>query len=555
MFEMYECSKRLARLSDMAKKQIQPFAPDEQHYGQEVMQALERLEDVIHVRKYPGSSDKYFWPKGSYPVQLMYSYDINSTNAMGALQVHTMASLCNTQTMVTNLSFNEALARLRKRVKRHDMFKGLQESIIQDIAWFERIDSNWREHCQKIRDILGLLGELVRVINRGPDWVQICENRGWDSKKLIGHNDLSSVASMLTQKITTKGVTRVSLQDLLTKIDNIEKAKYFFNQIYECVMPAVYHLQELAHEEQKISIADLLTAHVTRIVDALLRLHEAINKTYRNINNSEYYTFASIDELLDAKIDNTMSLREAILFSQDGLVGTNILLRRISDTLENLHKNTINFVRPLGQRYTMYDKMQTSLVVAKTLCRLVECGDLAQIRAMEPHSYNIDLLIDLPVQLQASTLYKDAMYACTCPLSVYAGIYNALILAVLYRHTEIVQYFLSQGANRNIKGGRFQDLSAEDAVALAIPGIIKPASPELKRLLPGKIIRGNFGRNESFYKPVDFNNPFGKASETGKALTSEELNETSGKAGETGKALTSEELNETSNKNNKCAIC
>lgn len=521
--ELYECSKRFGILSDMVKKEIQPFAPDEEHYGRDVMQALERLNVVIQVRKNSNNSDKYFAPKGSYLAREMPFYDITTTNAMRKLRVHTIKSCYQTQTIVENRSLNDELARLRQRANRYCMFQNLEKSIIQDMTWIERIDGNCYQYCQKIRDILGLLGDLVRVVNQGPDWVQLCEDRGWDSKKLTDEYDLSSNVSMSTQRIVTKGVTHASLQDLLVKINNIEKAKYFFNHVYEHVMPVVYHLQELAHEEKETIIADLVTARVTRIVGALLRLYKAIDRKYRNINDSEYYPFVSIDELLDANIDHTMSLREAILFSDDKLVQPNILLQRVSDTLNILHKNTIDFVRPLGQKYTMHSGMQTSLVVAKTLCRLVECGDLAQIRDMDPCSYNIDLLVELPMQIQFSTLYTDAMYAWTYRPSVYAGKYNALILAVLYRYTDIVRYFLEKGANPKIKGGRLHDLSAESSVTLVVPGIIKPAPPELRQLFPqlflSKItIKGSFGKHQAFYRPIDFSDPLGTAGETSEKL-------------------------------------
>lgn len=506
MFENYEyqrLSLRYETLSSNVSTLIQSFAPNDAYYSQEVKQALKRLKAVIVVQNRLNNWIDYCWPRGQYPsVNHMNTYDICSIETMKNVRVETI-TLDNDGVqygkLMSNVSLGEAMERLQKKAFRHSQFKELWELIKKDMIVMASINSICAEYCKKMQVSLYLLRDLVCVVNQGPNWTQLCEDSGWDSEKIIDHYDLSSAASMLTQEITARGVRHFSLKKWLTKIDNLEKTKYLFNELYKQVMPEVYHLQELANQYEQPA-ANLMKSHAIYIADALRRLYDAIILEHEKINNLQYGNFSTIKNMLAARISGEMSLREAILLTDDTRKTPETLQRLISDVLESMHTNTLDFVRPLGQTYTMYDGIHASIVVAKTLCRLVECGDVDQIQAIDPSLYDVDLLIGSPIQLQVSTLLKDVIYTYSYPLSVYAGIYNALILAVLYRHTNIVRYFLEKGANPQIKGGRFHDLSAETCVSLRIPGL-KPAPAELIQLfqeLP--TIKRNFGNNVNFYK-------------------------------------------------------
>lgn len=496
MLEQYEYNKKITAafntLTNVVTEQIQLFAPDEAHYGQEAKQALERLKVVTMAQKRPDNYKEHCWPNKPYSAQHIRTYDISTITAMSALRVHTIID----SKIVDNFSLNEVLERLKKRAKRHCMFKDLQELVMRDITWTESINDVCYAYCQKIRYVLDILQQLILVVNKGPDWYQICQLRGW-SKEIVNQYNLNSHASMINLRITTETGPHPSLQDLLVKIDNIEKSKYLFNRIYACVMPEVYHLQELADKEKQPIIAELMTTRVTYIADALQRLYKGIALNYCCIHDPVYANLSTIFELLDAKFYKRRSLREAILFSEDRLTVPNTLSLLISNTLEALHQETIHYFRPLGLNVTLYDGMQTSILVAKTLCGLTERGDFTQIKVMNPSATHINLLID---STQLSLWYVWSFFP-----SVYVGKYNALILAVLYRHTEIVNYFLEKGANPQIKGGRLHDLTAESCVSLVLPGM-KAAPSALQKLFSEKrVAQSNFGNSHNFHKSKEIN--------------------------------------------------
>ncbi len=222
MFENYEYQKLSRRYDVLLSKVttlVQSFEPDDAYYGQEVKQALKRLNVVIIVQNRLNDWRKYCWPRGNYPeANRMHTYDISSIDAMKNVHVETIA-LDNDGVqygkLMSNLSLSEAMERLQKKAFRQNQFKELWRLIKKDMIAMASINSICAEYCKKMQVSLYLLRDLVIVVNQGPNWTQLCKDRGWDSEKIIDHYDLSSAASMLTQKITVKGVQHVSLKQWL----------------------------------------------------------------------------------------------------------------------------------------------------------------------------------------------------------------------------------------------------------------------------------------------------------------------------------------------------
>lgn len=141
--------------------------------------------------------------------------------------------------------------------------------------------------------------------------------------------------------------------------------------------------------------------------------------------------------------------------------------------------------------------MFSSIVKAKKLCALIEKGNLDEIRQLQPTAGEVNLLIELPLAISSGSwsklsfinIMKDINVireAVThSPVMLFLGRYNALILAVCYRHYHVVAYFINQlHANPDIKGGRKRDYSARDCANLRCPILnIGPIDPRITNLL------------------------------------------------------------------------
>ncbi len=160
---------------------------------------------------------------------------------------------------------------------------------------------------------------------------------------------------------------------------------------------------------------------------------EALEKKVKELslqkNESQKRTLSTLDEMLEISLDDGLSLEKAL----------------------SNQKLFDSFYRELANAVSGFNNAPPyllSTIDAARLCELAKNGNLEAIKKEKISAYRVNQIVS---------------WAVTSAPATYLGCYNALMIAVSHRQTEVVQYFIEQlGGQLNVMGGRLNNFSVVD---------------------------------------------------------------------------------------------
>lgn len=487
-------------------------------YKHKLKQALGYLYDVVYIRGRHTKMNDLCYPKGPYSKETVDQYDLTTMENMMTLRVECLANKEDSQPVI-HRSLNEWM----EIALRQNIYNTTKARISEEISQFicDQVHSN--DYKNLLDDALELIETIIHIRNHGAhELAQGTPDAPFYFDEVIQY-DLSSEESLLALRVHTyhsEGKMRHrSINDLLIQFKHPRIAKSLFNSLYHTIMSEVYRLQELA--EKNTTEAPLkrdILWYTSQLSWALKGVYSAIHISCKaNIHDEsrDIYDFGHIDALLYF----TIQLEDGTESSLTEIIGNGAYFS--PNLLQTLRGTSVEEALSHAKHNSpvlMQTSMFTSIVIVKKLCALVERGDIEQIKKLSPTAADVNLLIDLPLEIVPKELpsaslaefwhklsfvnIKKDLGVITdsirhAPILLYLGRYNALVLAICFRHYYVVEYFIhSLKADPTIKAGRNGDYSALDCALLQSTVLhIPPPDPRITALLekPGsRVIKGTF---------------------------------------------------------------
>lgn len=445
--------------------------------------SLDHLYHAVYIQDRHKKMAEFCYPNGFYLKELIDQYDLTTMQNLLTLRVE---HVVNSHTfLVLARSVQEGIDKILRR----KFYIEIQARIASELSQYSQDHSNPSMYQDLFNQALWRLEQVIRIRN---DLTRDLALGTMDSPFYydnVMHYDLRCEENLWNLRIHTYHSTgrlqQASLNDIANQLKAPRLAKCLFNAIYHHVMSAVYHLQELVEKETTEEPLKIdLRIYIDQLASALNGLYLSIRHHYGS-DVAEWdgspIDYSSADALLNIVIkmqdgsDSTLFqiIYDNTYFTPDLLQ----ILQSISiDEVLNHAKANVPVV--------MQSNMYSSRIKSKKLCALIEKGNLEEIKQLKPTTVDVNLLIDLPLEmipkdqpsasfsefwhkLSITNLIKDINVISDTvkhgPILLFLGRYNALILAVCYRHYHVVDYFINTlQANPDIKGGRKNDYSARD---------------------------------------------------------------------------------------------
>ncbi|PJD94273.1 MAG: hypothetical protein CK424_00155 [Legionella sp.] len=530
------------QLLNLVKKKIQ----NEGALDITIKEAYTRLYHIIYVYNYNENWEQFCHPSGALDKDSIRSLRFKTLDE--ALQIRVVTIDKETDCKVLNKSIQDCLdmnqrlsnyAAISMEVqeninqlqsdspllnevvnKLNNVLRSLQTEIrfVNAQKADQLVRSDIQKKCTYLRDKASMMA--VRMPAENPpkiaplppikEYVKLVNQEGKaQSEKMVGSLTSEEMASLIESLKKNNPVTDESIQSRIEKFKKIldeskislhqqpeqfsinallislrkpRRTRCLYNILHETVMSEVYLLQEIAEKLTDKNAEAAVKKYIQKICQALNVLYSRIDSNYTHVDGF-MNDFINIPSMLNYKESEEQKSLYCILQRKPEVLVDRIPLNAIHNVFSKM-----NIEEAIQKRFAtttaMHQDMFSSIVIAKRICALVEINDLEQIKTMNPDVVNINLIHDLPISSSQLINFSVLKNLYINRATTFLGRYNALILAVSYRHIEIVRYFLEKGADPRLKGGRLGDHSSLDCAHIhqELLGFKKP-SEEIVELL------------------------------------------------------------------------